>query len=67
MPETAPETPATSAVPRRKRGRLKVVLEPYAPEVPGFFLYFPRRAQVSPAFRAFVEVTREVVASTKKR
>ncbi|WP_370651911.1 DUF4118 domain-containing protein, partial [Brevundimonas sp.] len=26
MPETAPETPATSAVPRRKRGRLKVFL-----------------------------------------
>ena len=26
MPETAPETPATAAVPRRKRGRLKVFL-----------------------------------------
>lgn len=30
-------------------GSLKIVLEQYAPEVPGLFLYFPSRAQVSPA------------------
>ncbi|MFT3913973.1 MAG: LysR substrate-binding domain-containing protein [Anaeromyxobacteraceae bacterium] len=42
-----------------KRGKLRVVLEPYAAEVPGFFLYFPSRAQVSPAFRAFVDAARE--------
>src|SRR6266568_3027202 len=42
------------------RGQLRVVLEPYAPVVPGLFLYFPSRAQVSPAFKAFVEVAREV-------
>jgi DNA-binding transcriptional LysR family regulator len=42
------------------RGRLRVVLEPYAPSVPGLFLYFPSRAQVSPALRAFVAVAREV-------
>jgi DNA-binding transcriptional LysR family regulator len=45
------------------RGRLRVVLEPYAPSVPGLFLYFPSRAQISPAFRAFVDVAREVAAS----
>jgi DNA-binding transcriptional LysR family regulator len=42
------------------RGRLRVVLEPYAPTVPGLFLYYPSRAQVSPALKAFVEVAREV-------
>lgn len=40
------------------KGRLRVVLEPFAPEVPGLFLYFPSRAQVSPALRAFVEFAR---------
>ena len=41
------------------RGRLRVVLEQYAPTVPGLFLYFPNRAQASPALRAFVGVARE--------
>lgn len=40
-------------------GRLRVVLEDYAAHVPGLFVYFPSRAQVSPAFRAFVDVVRE--------
>ena len=47
------------------RGRLRVVLEPYAPEVPGLFLYFPSRAQVSPAFRAFVDVARDMVGASR--
>src|SRR5882762_11816821 len=33
--------PAVSA--RLKRGRLRLVLEPFAPRVPGLFLYFPSR------------------------
>ena len=41
------------------RGKLRVVLEPYLPTVPGLFLYFPSRAQISPAFRAFVDFARE--------
>lgn len=41
------------------RGQLRVVLEQYAPDVPGLFLYFPSRAQVSPALKAFVEVARQ--------
>ena len=45
-------------------GRLRVVLEPYAPEVPGLFLYFPSRAHVSPALRAFVEVVRELTKAS---
>ncbi len=47
------------------RGRLRVVLEPYAPSLPGLFLYFPSRAQVSPAFRAFVDVARELTAEAR--
>lgn len=43
-----------------EHGRLQVVLEGYAPAVPGLFLYFPNRAQISPAFRAFVDVAREM-------
>lgn len=50
-----------------EHGRLHVVLEPYAPVVPGLFLYFPNRAQVSPAFRAFVEVARESADKRQKR
>jgi DNA-binding transcriptional LysR family regulator len=40
-------------------GRLNVVLEPYAPKVPGLYLYFPKRSQVSPALKAFIEIARE--------
>lgn len=42
-----------------KAGRLKLVLEEYAPTVPGFFLYFQSRAQSSPALKAFVETAKE--------
>jgi len=42
------------------RGELRVVLEPYAPEVPGLFLYYPTRAQVSPALKAFIDVARGI-------
>jgi DNA-binding transcriptional LysR family regulator len=48
-----------------KRGSLRIVLEPYAATVPGFFLFFPGRAQVSPALRAFVDVAREVTGRLK--
>lgn len=49
-----------------RRGKLRLVLEPYAPAVPGLFLYFPSRAQVSPALRAFVGVAREVSAGASR-
>jgi DNA-binding transcriptional LysR family regulator len=45
--------------------RLEVVLEAYAPTVPGFFLYFPSRAQRSPALKLFVETAKELAASGK--
>lgn len=48
------------------RGRLRRVLEPYLPSVPGLFLYFPSRAQISPAFRAFVDFATKTSAPRGK-
>ncbi len=47
-----------------RTGRLQRVLEPYAPTVPGFFLYFPSRAQRSPALRLFVDAAKELARRT---
>jgi DNA-binding transcriptional LysR family regulator len=46
--------------------RLQPVLEEYAAEVPGFFLYYPSRSRISPAFAAFLEVLREVLAERRR-
>jgi DNA-binding transcriptional LysR family regulator len=46
-----------------RKGRLRPVLESYAATVPGFFLYFPSRAQSSSALRLFVEAARELATS----
>lgn len=43
-----------------RTGSLKRVLEPYAPSVPGFFIYYPSRAQRSELLRLFVETAREL-------
>jgi DNA-binding transcriptional LysR family regulator len=43
------------ARPLREAGVLETVLEPFLPETPGFFLYFPARHQVMPKLRAFIE------------
>jgi DNA-binding transcriptional LysR family regulator len=48
-----------------RTGRLKVVLEAYAPTVPGFFLYFPSRAQRSLPLRLFIEAAKELSARAK--
>jgi hypothetical protein len=42
------------------------VLETYAPVVPGFFLYFPSRAQRSPALRLFVDAAKELALRATK-
>jgi DNA-binding transcriptional LysR family regulator len=44
-----------------RRGRLEIVLERYAPTVPGFFLYFPSVARRSAPLRLFVETAKELV------
>ncbi len=46
-------------------GRLKIVLEEYAPTISGFFLCYPSRAQSSPALRLFVEVAKELLTPSK--
>ncbi|RKH53843.1 LysR family transcriptional regulator [Corallococcus sp. AB050B] len=43
-----------------RTGKLVRVLEAYAPTVPGFFLYYPSRAQRSAPLRLFVEAAREL-------
>jgi DNA-binding transcriptional LysR family regulator len=52
---------------RLRDGRLQSVLDAYLPTVPGYFLYYPSRAQLSPAFRLFVDVTKQVLASPKRK
>ncbi|MFT3772908.1 MAG: LysR family transcriptional regulator [Minicystis sp.] len=47
-----------------RAGRLVRVLEPYSPTVPGFFLYFPSRAQRSTPLRLFVDAARELSVRT---
>jgi len=48
-----------------RTGRLRQVLREYSAEVPGLFLYYPGRS-VSRAFRAFIEVCREVLRPKKR-
>lgn len=50
-----------SARPHLASGALRTVLDAWAPEVPGFFLYFPRRARGEARLKAFLEVAREVL------
>ena len=47
-----------------RTGQLVRVLEEYAPDVPGYFLYFPSRAQRSGPLRLFIEVAKELTAKT---
>jgi DNA-binding transcriptional LysR family regulator len=47
-----------------RSGRLKIVLERYAPTVPGFFLYFPSVAKRSVPLRLFVEAAKELALRT---
>jgi hypothetical protein len=50
-----------------RAGRLRQVLEAYAPTVPGLFLYYPSRAQSSPPLRSFIETLRELPALSPPR
>lgn len=38
-----------------KTGKLVQVLEPFAPTMPGVFLYYPDRRQIMPKLRAFID------------
>src|SRR5262249_49349116 len=51
-----------------KSGKLVHVLEPFAPMVPGVFLYYPGRRQILPKLRAFIDhVKRRSDAANKTR
>lgn len=54
--------PAAADLLRSKR--LVRVLEAYAPTVPGYFLYFPSRAQSSVPLRLFGEAAKELSRRT---
>ena len=49
---------------RLRDGRLKIVLERYAPTVPGFFIYFPSVARKSAPLRLFIDAVKEFALST---
>ncbi len=49
-----------------RTGRLKIVLEAYAPMVPGFFLYHPSRAQSSAALRLFIDIAKELTTTLRR-
>lgn len=46
-------------------GRLQVVLENYAASVPGYYIFYPSRAQRSAPLRLFVELAKEVLGGPK--
>jgi DNA-binding transcriptional LysR family regulator len=43
-----------------RAGRLKIVLERFAPTVPGFFLFYPSVARSSAPLRLFIEAAKEL-------
>jgi DNA-binding transcriptional LysR family regulator len=49
------QVPGPIAAEALKAGRLVEVLAPFAPTVPGVFLYYPGRRQVLPKLRAFID------------
>ena len=49
-----------------RTGRLELVLDAYAATVPGFFIYFPSRAQKSGPLRLFIEAVKELAVRQLK-
>ena len=62
------QVPGPVAAASVKAGRLALVLEPFAPMLPGVFLYYPGRRQIMPKLRAFIDhVRRRSDAAQKAR
>lgn len=62
------QVPGPVAAASVKAGRLARVLEPFAPMLPGVFLYYPGRRQIMPKLRAFIDhVKRRSDAAEKTR
>ena len=49
------QLPEPMAAEGLRAGRLLHVLEPFAPVIPGVFLYYPGRRQIMPKLRAFID------------
>jgi DNA-binding transcriptional LysR family regulator len=49
------QVPEPIAAPAVKAGKLIKLLEPFAPMLPGVFLYYPGRRQIMPKLRAFID------------
>jgi DNA-binding transcriptional LysR family regulator len=49
------QVPAPIAAGAVTVGKLVRVLEPFAPMVPGVFLYYPGHRQIMPKLRAFID------------
>ncbi|HXD46801.1 MAG TPA: LysR substrate-binding domain-containing protein [Pseudolabrys sp.] len=59
-----PEPVAAAAL---RAGRLTRVLEPFAPMLPGVFLYYPGRRQIMPKLRAFIDHVKSRAGDSAKR
>jgi DNA-binding transcriptional LysR family regulator len=55
------------AAPFVERGELELVLEDYAPRVPGLFLYFARGSERQPKLRAFIDAAKQVFSRPARR
>jgi DNA-binding transcriptional LysR family regulator len=60
------QVPAPIAAGPVKAGKLVHVLEPFAPMVPGVFLYYPSRHQMMPKLRAFIDHVKSRSRATNK-
>jgi DNA-binding transcriptional LysR family regulator len=49
------QLPEPMAAEGLRTGKLVHVLEPFAPVIPGVFLYYPGRRQMTPKLRAFID------------
>jgi DNA-binding transcriptional LysR family regulator len=60
------QVPEPVAVAACKAGALSEVLDNFAPQTPGVFLYYPDRRQVLPKLRAFIEHLKANLPPTPK-
>jgi DNA-binding transcriptional LysR family regulator len=61
------QLPGPIATDALQAGTLRQVLEPFAPVIPGVFLYYPDRRQIMPKLRAFIDHVKSHAASGEKR
>jgi DNA-binding transcriptional LysR family regulator len=60
------QLPEPMAAEGLRAGKLVHVLEPFAPVIPGVFLYYPSRRQIMPKLRAFIDHVKSRPASPGK-